>query len=108
MSVSKTFPRTEISSGSTKPDKAPAELATDSAELARDSSELLMKGEKKGWRKRQRTEGEGEKRDRQGEKREEDVHVVNVHSETKFRLLKGPVTKVKKTPKIESFCKKKI
>lgn len=36
---------TEISSGSSGPDKAPAELGTDRAELARDSSELLAKRE---------------------------------------------------------------
>lgn len=46
MTDSKACPRTEISSGSTKPDKAPAELGTDSAELARDSSELLVDGRK--------------------------------------------------------------
>ena len=40
-------PRTDVSSGSTKPDKPPAELGTVSAaELARDSSELLVNGGK--------------------------------------------------------------
>lgn len=37
-----------MSSGSTKPDKAPAELGTDSTELAWDSSELFVKGGKEG------------------------------------------------------------
>lgn len=63
-------PRTDVSSGSTKPDKPPAELGTVRAELARDSSELLVNGGKD-----KTTEEEGE-RGRQGEEREEEVGVV--------------------------------
>lgn len=62
MSVSKACPRTDISSGSTKPDKAPAELGTDSAELARDSSELVVvKGGKEGTEEKTNRRGSGGK-----------------------------------------------
>jgi len=70
LSVSKAFPKTELSSCSTKPDKAPAELGTDSAELARDSSEPLVKGGKRrdGGKDKSQIESGGKKTEMRTEK----------------------------------------
>lgn len=56
-SDSKACPRTVTSSGSTEPDRTPAELGKESAELARDSTELL---EKMYWSIRDKWDGNGE------------------------------------------------